>query len=232
MTVLPGDLTVFRNKWCGLSGDLSVTLVLGIMCRHSPAWEGRGEPAQRWESQDLSRAPTPAEPVLGRGGRKTTVLNLRWSLLRADVLSRGPPHLGAAAALQRSPGGLFASIGGVSILLHVPLLFSLRYNSHIIKLTLLQCAMLWLLVYSQRYTAITTFITPKGNPVPICRHSPCFLPPNPWQPLICFFVYVFAYPGAFHINELVCFVTVCDWCLSLSILRASLRVITLLKESQ
>lgn len=143
MTVLPGDLPVFRNKWCGLSGDLSVTLVLGIMCHHTSCMGGSlpkdGVPR-------ISCAPTPAESVLRRGGRKTTVLSLRRSLLRAAVLSRGPPHLGV---LQPCRGLLVACLlpsGVVSILFHVPLLFSLRYNSHIINFTLLQCTMLWILV--------------------------------------------------------------------------------------
>lgn len=173
--------------------------------------------------------PQQNQSCTGEGGRQ--VLSLRRSLLRAAVLSRGPPHLGV---LQPCRGLLVACLlpsGVVSILFHVPLLFSLRYNSHIINFTLLQCTMLWILVYSQSYTAITTFIPPKGNPVPVRRHSPFFPPPNPWQPLICFCVYVFACPRAFHINELVYVVTVCDWCFSLSILHASCRVVTLLKES-
>lgn len=209
MTVLPGDPPVFRNKWCGLSGDLSVTLVLGIMCHHTSCMGGKRGACPKMGFPG-SRAPTPAESVLRRGGRKTTVLSLRRSLLRAAVLSRGPPHLGV---LQPCRGLLAACLlpsEVVSILFHVPLLFSLRYNSHSINFTLLQCTMLWILVYSQSYTAITTFITPKGNPVPVCRHSPFFPPPIPWQPLICFCVFVFAYPRAFHINELIYFVTVCD----------------------
>ena len=30
--LLPGDPPVFKTKWCGLSGDLSVTLVPGVKC--------------------------------------------------------------------------------------------------------------------------------------------------------------------------------------------------------
>ena len=30
--LLPGDPPVSKTKWCGLSGDLSVTLVPGVMC--------------------------------------------------------------------------------------------------------------------------------------------------------------------------------------------------------
>lgn len=103
MTVLPGDPPVFRNKWCGLSGDLSVTLVLGIMCHHTSCMGG--EPAQRWGSH-----PSRISPAQGR--EEDNSLEPQTVIAQSSCAEQGTPTLGGAAALQRSPGGLLASIRG------------------------------------------------------------------------------------------------------------------------
>lgn len=99
--LLPGDPPVFKNKWCGLSGDPSVALVPGIRCRPT-SWMWGREPAQRWGSQDLPSAHHPSR--ISPGQRRE---DLRTSMLRAAVLSRGHPNVGA---LQPCRGLLVAGL--------------------------------------------------------------------------------------------------------------------------
>lgn len=77
--LLPGDLPVFKNKWCGLSGDLSVTLVPGVTCCATtpPGWGAGtwgGEPVQRWGPR-ISNAPQPQQnqPRAGKEERAQQV---------------------------------------------------------------------------------------------------------------------------------------------------------------
>ena len=88
--LLPGDPPVFKNKWCGLSGDPSVALVPGIRCRHT-SWMWGREPAQRWGSQNLPSAPPPQENQSGaEEGRRPQNVNAQSS-----CAEQGTPHLGA-----------------------------------------------------------------------------------------------------------------------------------------
>lgn len=69
----PGDPPVFKNKWCGLSGDPSVAQVPGTTCRYA-FWIGWGEADGKRESQDLSGVPhSQNESWAGAAGRSQKV---------------------------------------------------------------------------------------------------------------------------------------------------------------
>lgn len=77
--LLPGDPPVFKNKWRGLSGDLSVTLVPGVTCWATTppgcrAGTRGGEPVQRWGPR-ISSAPQPQQnqPRAGKEERPQQV---------------------------------------------------------------------------------------------------------------------------------------------------------------
>lgn len=103
--LLPGDPPVFKNKWCGLSGDPSVALVPGIRCRPT-SWMWGREAAQRWGVPGSPQCPPPQQNQSGaEEGRPQNVD------AQSSCAEQGTPKCGGSATLQRSPSGQPACVG-------------------------------------------------------------------------------------------------------------------------
>ena len=100
----------------------------------------------------------------------------------------------------------------------------LRYNSHTIQFTSLNCSSQWFLVYSESCTTITvinfrTFSSPhKEILYPVKQSLPIHRSSSSWQPLICFLSLWICLFWTFHINGIIDYVAFCIWLLLLSIM--------------
>ena len=97
----------------------------------------------------------------------------------------------------------------------IRVVLKLRFNSHIMKFTLLRCTVQWFVIYSESCTTITTielhiYVIPQRNLLPVGIYSAHPLLPQPKQPLLYFLSLWICLFWTFHMNGILWSAALCD----------------------